>query len=100
MRLNSARHVRQEYRKHEEAGVAANTVSRFENDFGAIVETMVQIQDALESAGVVSFRPINRGQVSAFAKRPPIELSEDGRVEDRRSEPPPAEAVATVQSRL
>jgi hypothetical protein len=45
--LNSARHVRQGYRKHEEAGVAANTVSRFGNDFGAIVETLVRIRDAL-----------------------------------------------------
>ena len=46
--------------------------------------------------GLFPSRPINRGQVSAFAKRPPIELSEDGHVEDRRSEPPPPEAVATM----
>jgi transcriptional regulator with XRE-family HTH domain len=37
----------------EKAGVAPNTVSRFENDFGAMVETLARIQDALESAGVV-----------------------------------------------
>jgi transcriptional regulator with XRE-family HTH domain len=37
----------------EKAGVASNTVSRFENDFGAMVETLARIQDALESAGVV-----------------------------------------------
>jgi hypothetical protein len=31
-----------------------------------------------------SFRPITPGaQVSAFAKRPPVKLSEDGHVEDR-----------------
>ena len=35
------------------AGVAANTVSRFENGFGAMVETLARIQDALEKAGVV-----------------------------------------------
>jgi transcriptional regulator with XRE-family HTH domain len=35
------------------AGVAANTVSRFENDFGAMVETLVRIQEALEVAGIV-----------------------------------------------
>ena len=35
------------------AGIAANTVSRFENGFGAMVETLARIQDALENAGVV-----------------------------------------------
>jgi transcriptional regulator with XRE-family HTH domain len=37
----------------ENAGVAVNTVSRFENDFGAMVETLARIQGALEKAGVV-----------------------------------------------
>ena len=37
----------------EKSGVALNTVSRFENGFGAMVETLERIQDALESAGVV-----------------------------------------------
>ena len=37
----------------EKAGVAANTVSRFENGFGAMVDTLERIQDALESAGIV-----------------------------------------------
>lgn len=37
----------------EKAGVAVNTVSRFENDFGALVETLARIQGALEKAGVV-----------------------------------------------
>ena len=37
----------------EKAGVAANTVSRFENGFGTMVDTLERIQDALESAGVV-----------------------------------------------
>ena len=60
--LNSALHVRQGYRKHEEAGVAANTVSRFGNDFGAIVETLVRIRDALRVQGLFSFRPVNRGR--------------------------------------
>jgi transcriptional regulator with XRE-family HTH domain len=35
------------------AGISANTVSRFENGFGAMVETLVQIQTALEKAGIV-----------------------------------------------
>ena len=43
----------------EKAGVAVNTVSRFENGFGAMVETLSRIQDALENAGVV-FIPANR----------------------------------------
>ena len=35
------------------AGIAANTVSRFENGFGAMVETLVRIQETLETAGIV-----------------------------------------------
>ena len=35
------------------AGLSANTVSRFENGFGAMVETLSQIQEALETAGIV-----------------------------------------------
>ena len=35
------------------AGVAANTVSRFENGSGAMVDTLERMQTALESAGVV-----------------------------------------------
>jgi len=35
------------------AGISANTVSRFENGFGAMVETLVRIQETLESAGIV-----------------------------------------------
>jgi transcriptional regulator with XRE-family HTH domain len=35
------------------AGIAANTVSRFENGFGAMVETVVRIQETLETAGIV-----------------------------------------------
>jgi transcriptional regulator with XRE-family HTH domain len=35
------------------AGIAANTVSRFENGGGAMVETLSQIQSALEKAGIV-----------------------------------------------
>jgi transcriptional regulator with XRE-family HTH domain len=37
----------------EKAGVATNTVSRFENGFGAMVDTLIRIQSALESAGVI-----------------------------------------------
>ena len=35
------------------AGVSGNTVSRFENGSGAMVDTLVRMQTALESAGVV-----------------------------------------------
>ena len=35
------------------AGISANTVSRFETGGGAMVETLIQIQTALEKAGVV-----------------------------------------------
>ena len=35
------------------AGIAANTVSQFENGFGAMVETLVRIQETLEKAGIV-----------------------------------------------
>jgi transcriptional regulator with XRE-family HTH domain len=35
------------------AGIAPNTVSRFENGFGAMVETLVRIQETLEAAGIV-----------------------------------------------
>ena len=37
----------------KEAAVSVNTVSRFENGFGAMVETLERIQNALEKAGVV-----------------------------------------------
>jgi transcriptional regulator with XRE-family HTH domain len=35
------------------AGVAGNTVNRFENGSGAMVDTLVRMQAALESAGVI-----------------------------------------------
>jgi transcriptional regulator with XRE-family HTH domain len=35
------------------AGISANTVSRFENGGGALVETVIQIEAALEKAGIV-----------------------------------------------
>ena len=35
------------------AGIAANTVNRFENGSGAMVDTLERMQAALESAGVV-----------------------------------------------
>jgi transcriptional regulator with XRE-family HTH domain len=37
----------------QRAGVATNTVSRFENGFGATIETLIRIQRALENAGVI-----------------------------------------------
>jgi transcriptional regulator with XRE-family HTH domain len=35
------------------AGISANTVSRFENGFGAMVETLIRIQETLENAGIL-----------------------------------------------
>jgi transcriptional regulator with XRE-family HTH domain len=37
----------------ERAGVAANTVSRFENASGAMVDTLARMQAALERGGVI-----------------------------------------------
>ena len=68
------------------AGVAANTVSRFENGFGAMVETLARIQDAPRRQALFSSGRIRRDQVSAFAKRRPIKLSEDGHVEGQTLE--------------
>ena len=39
----------------KEAGIAANTVGRFENGSGAGPETLKVIQQALEKAGIVFF---------------------------------------------
>jgi transcriptional regulator with XRE-family HTH domain len=35
------------------AGISANTVSRFETGGSAMVETLIQIQTALEKAGII-----------------------------------------------
>jgi transcriptional regulator with XRE-family HTH domain len=35
------------------AGISANTVSRFETGGGAMVETVIHMQTALENAGIV-----------------------------------------------
>ena len=37
----------------KQAGISPNTVSRFENGFGAMAETLVQIQETLEGAGII-----------------------------------------------
>jgi len=44
----------------KEAGIAANTVSRFENGSGARPETLRVIQEVLEKAGVVLIPPDER----------------------------------------
>lgn len=44
----------------KEAGIAANTVSRFENGSGARPETLTAIQKVLEKAGVVFIPPDER----------------------------------------
>jgi len=63
----------------EHAGLAANTVSRFENDFGAHVSTLKQIQEALEKAGI-EFIPAEGG------KGPGVRLShEEGGAQERRA---------------
>jgi len=43
------------------AGVAANTVSRYENGMGMTVKTLEQIQLALESEGIIFIRADNSG---------------------------------------
>ena len=35
------------------AGLSTNTVSRFENGFGTMVETLARVQETLETAGIV-----------------------------------------------
>jgi transcriptional regulator with XRE-family HTH domain len=37
----------------KQAGISPNTVSRFENGAGAMVETLTLIQAALEGAGII-----------------------------------------------
>jgi transcriptional regulator with XRE-family HTH domain len=43
------------------AGVAANTVSRYENGMGMTVKTLGQIQAALESEGIIFIRADDSG---------------------------------------
>ena len=43
------------------AGLAPNTVSRFENGHGARVETLVLIEQALANQGIVFLDPDDRG---------------------------------------
>ena len=43
------------------AGVAANTVSRFENGMGMTVKTLEQIQLALECEGIIFIRADDSG---------------------------------------
>ena len=43
------------------AGVAANTVSRYENGMGMTVKTLEQIQAALESEGIIFIRADDSG---------------------------------------
>ena len=45
----------------DHAGVAANTVSRFENGSGTTVSTLEQLQAALENAGI-EFIPAAEGK--------------------------------------
>jgi hypothetical protein len=62
------------------AGISANTVSRFENGEGAMVETLIQIQAALEKAGIVSFLPTSKvGRVFGCATFPKARANEDGK---------------------
>jgi len=56
----------------KKAGLAPNTVSRFENGGGARVDSLAQIQDALEKEGIV-FVPADAagGPGVRIAKRNP-----------------------------
>ena len=53
----------------KEAGVAANTVSRYENGMGTTVKTLGQIQAALERGGVIFIPPDETGGESVRLKR-------------------------------
>jgi transcriptional regulator with XRE-family HTH domain len=51
------------------AGIAANTVSRFENGMGTTVATLAQMQTALEKAGIVFIPADNEGGPGVRLKR-------------------------------
>jgi transcriptional regulator with XRE-family HTH domain len=51
------------------AGVAANTVSRFENGMGTTVATLEQIQAAFESEGIVFMPADEKGGPGVRVKR-------------------------------
>jgi transcriptional regulator with XRE-family HTH domain len=54
------------------AGVAANTVSRFENGSGAMVETLGRMQNALERGGVVFISADNTGGPGVRLREAPV----------------------------
>jgi len=45
----------------KKAGIAANTVSRFENGMGMTVATLARVQRTLESAGIIFIPPDEKG---------------------------------------
>lgn len=51
------------------AGIAANTVSRFENGMGTTVATLEQIQTALEKGGIIFIAPDDKGGPGVRLKR-------------------------------
>jgi transcriptional regulator with XRE-family HTH domain len=56
------------------AGLSPNTVSRFENGSGAMVDTLNQIQLALEKGGIVFISPdAGGGPGVRFKKKPRAE---------------------------
>ena len=55
------------------AGVATNTVSRFENGFGAMVETVARIQSALENAGMIFIAAYQTGGPGVRFRENPID---------------------------
>ena len=61
------------------SGIAANMVSRFENGFGAMVETLVRIQETLETAGIVFISADQQGGPGfGCATFPKVRTCEDG----------------------
>jgi transcriptional regulator with XRE-family HTH domain len=54
----------------KQAGVSSNTVSRFENGAGTMVDTLKQIEEALEKAGIIFISPDNAGGPGVRLRKP------------------------------
>jgi len=63
----------------KKAGISANTVSRFENGGGAMVEALIQIQAALEKAGIIFISADLQGGPGVRLRDVPPSKSKRGR---------------------
>ena len=91
--LLEKRRIRALARLAKRAGVAANTVSRFENGSGAMVDTLERMQTALESAGVVFIPADHTGG-------PGVRLREASTAKANRSLHADTEANITLSKRV